>query len=82
VLHPDTIRVYVNAAPVDAPPGATALDAVRLWNDSAADDVAAGRRAVTDSRGLPVAPETPLHGGAIFRLVAVRGRAADADAAE
>ena len=42
--------------------------------------VDAGTRGVTDSRGLPVSASTPVHGGAIFRLVSARaGRAEDAE---
>jgi len=66
--------VYINGAGVDAPAGATALDAVRLWSADAAADVERGARALTDSRGLPAAPDTPVHGGAIFRLVSGRQR--------
>lgn len=70
-----TVRVFVNAAGVDVPEGATALDAVRLLDAEAARAIEAGTRALTDSRGLPAAPEAPVYGGAIFRLVGVRERA-------
>ena len=68
------MRVYVNAVGLDVPDGATALDAVRLWNSAAADEVASGDRVLADSRGLPAAPDTPLHGGAIFRVLPARRR--------
>lgn len=71
---PQVIRVYVNGTGVDVPPGSTALDAVRRWNADAAAEVERGARALTDSRGLPAAPDTPVHGGAIFRLVSARQR--------
>jgi hypothetical protein len=71
------MRVYVNAAPVDAPEGGTALDAIRIFDPAAADAVAAGTTMITDSRGLPASADAPLHGGAIFRLVPVRRRAGD-----
>ena len=74
--HP-TVRVYVNGAGVDVPSGATALDAVRLWNSEAAGEVERGARALADSRGLPAPPDTPVHGGAIFRLVSARQRNED-----
>lgn len=64
-----TVRVYVNAAPLDVPAGATVLDAVRQWEAAAADAVAAGRRAVTDSRGLPAAVDAVVFAGAIYRVV-------------
>jgi hypothetical protein len=73
-----TIRVFVNAQGLDAPSGATALDAVRLWNAAAAQSVQDGARLITDSRGLPIDPSTPLGAGAILRLVANRDRAAGA----
>ena len=71
------MRVYVNAVPVDAPDGQTAVDAVRLYDAAAADAVDGGSMIITDSRGLPAPPSTPLHGGAIFRLIPARQREAD-----
>ena len=68
------MRVYVNATGLDVPPGSTALDAVRAWNAAAADEVALGERVIADSRGLQTSPETPIHGGAIFRVLPVRRR--------
>ena len=72
------VRVFVNAVGVDVPPGATALDAVRAWNASAADEVTGGSRLITDSRGLPIDGGTPMPAGSILRLIAKRDR----DAAE
>ena len=69
----DAVRVYVNGRGVDAPAGGTALDAVRAADAAAADDIAAGRRALTDSRGLPAPHDAPIYDGAIFRIVAARG---------
>ena len=69
---PDTVRVYVNGRGVDAPAGGTVLDAVRIADPAAAEAVANGARALTDSRGLPAPANGPVHGGAIFRLVSVR----------
>jgi len=68
------MRVYVNSTGLDVPPGSTALDAVRAWNAAAADDVAVGDRVIADSRGLQTSPDTPVHGGAIFRVLPVRRR--------
>lgn len=73
----DSMRVYVNAVPVDVPVGGTALDAVRIWNAAAADAVAAGDRMLTDSRGLPAPSHSPAFTGAIFRVIAARARADD-----
>ena len=68
------MRVYVNSTGLDVPDGATALDAVRAWNAVAADEVAVGERVIADSRGLPAAPDTPAHGGAIYRVLPARRR--------
>ena len=76
----DSMRVYVNAVPVDVPVGGTALDAVRIWNAAAADAVAAGDRMLTDSRGLPIAADAPLSNGTVLRLISNRVRD-DADPA-
>ena len=56
----DVIRAYVNGRGVDVPAGAIALDAVRVADAQAADQVEAGDRALTDSRGLPLDPSAPL----------------------
>ena len=67
-----TIRVFVNAAPVDVPKGATALDCVRAWNAEEADAIADGKRAITDSRGLEVESTSSTQAGSIFRTVSKR----------
>lgn len=72
----DMVRVFVNASGVDVAPGATALDAVRAFDAAAADEVSAGARLITDSRGLPIDAATPMVSGSILRLIANRGRAA------
>jgi hypothetical protein len=71
------MRVYVNSKGLDLPEGSTALDAVRAWDAEAADALAAGDRVLADSRGLPTSPDTPLHGGAIFRVLPARRRRDD-----
>ena len=71
-----TIRVFVNAAPVDVPRGATAIDCVRVWNPAEADAVAAGKRAITDSRGLEVDAASATAAGSIFRTVSKRAPSA------
>jgi hypothetical protein len=75
---PDTIRVFVNASGVDVPSGATAVDAVRVFDAALADAVAGGTRVITDSRGLPIDGATPMSAGSILRLIAKRERAAAA----
>ena len=67
-----TLRVFVNAQPVDVPKSATVLDAIVRADPSLAEGVKAGDRTVTDSRGLPIDHDAPLHGGAILRVGAAR----------
>jgi hypothetical protein len=75
----DSIRAYVNGRGVDVPLGSTAIDAVRAMDAAAADQVAAGERALTDSRGLPLEPTAVLTGGSIVRIVSGRRRGAAAE---
>ncbi len=72
-----TIPVFVNASRLEVAPGTTAGQAAAL-----ADPGLAGRPGVgiTDARGLPVAPETVLAGGAILRVAATARQAGGADA--
>lgn len=73
----ELVRVYVNAEGVNVPAGASALDCVRAWRGAEADAVAAGKRLITDSRGLPIPATTPASAGSIYRTVTSR---ADRDA--
>jgi hypothetical protein len=66
------VRVYVNSRPVDVAAGATALDCVRVWDADEADAVLAGRRLITDSRGLPIASDSAAVAGSIYRTVTQR----------
>jgi hypothetical protein len=72
LLMTQIVRVFVNAAGLDVPAGSTALEAVRAWKTDEADGIVAGRRVITDSRGLPLSPDAPLAAGAILRVVANR----------
>lgn len=75
-----TTIVFVEGTRLELPVASTALDAVRARSAAAATEVEEGKRVITDSRGLPVASDTPIHGGAIFRVVANRAAGAgDAD---
>ena len=67
-----SVRVYVNAQPLDLPRGATVEDALRQWNSEEAAAVARGERAVTDSRGLPASLADAVAPGAILRVVGSR----------
>ena len=73
------VPVFVNSQKVELPNDATALDAIRLWNETAAQEVAEGARVVLDDRGLPIDPSTTVHGGSIFRLVPARAAGEPAD---
>jgi hypothetical protein len=66
------VRVFVNATGVDVPAGASALDAVRAFDEHAAREVTDAKRLITDSRGLPIDPATAMSAGSILRLVANR----------
>jgi hypothetical protein len=68
------VRVFVNGIGYDARAGGTALDAIALHRADDAAAVRAGTLLVTDSRGLPIAADTPLLDGAVLRLVPNRAR--------
>ncbi|HEX2692678.1 MAG TPA: hypothetical protein VHL12_01390 [Gemmatimonadaceae bacterium] len=68
----DTVRVYVNARPVDVPSGSTALDAVEAFDATCAAEVRSGERHITDSRGIVTANDGTVHNGAIYRIVRAR----------
>jgi hypothetical protein len=70
----DTVRVFVDGRGLDAPAGATALDAVAARSPADADAVRAGRVLITDSRGLAISPDTALFNGAVLRLIPNRER--------
>lgn len=72
------LRVFVNGAAATVRPGATALEAVRASDAAEADAIAAGSRAITDSRGLPADPASPAFAGAIYRTVRAKTHAGDA----
>lgn len=78
----DTMRVFVNGRGYDAPAGGTALDAVAVHGSSDAESVRAGRLLITDSRGLPIPADAPLHNGAVLRLIPNRERDASDPAAQ
>jgi hypothetical protein len=68
----ETVRIYINAKPVDVAATATALDAVEQWDSSQAAAIRNGERMITDSRGIPTTADAPVHNGAIFRIVRAR----------
>jgi hypothetical protein len=70
--EPEALRVFVNGTALSVDRAATVLDAVRAFSEQEAGAVAAGTRAVTDSRGLPVALDARLNGGSVLRIVSSR----------
>ncbi len=73
----ETVRIYINGRPVDVDAAATALEAVEAWDETQAVAVRSGERMITDSRGIVTANNTPVHNGAIFRIVRARQSAGD-----
>ena len=73
----ETVRIYINAHPVDVDPATTALEAVEAWDETQARAVRSGERMITDSRGIVTANNTPVHNGAIFRIVRARQNVGD-----
>lgn len=71
------VRIYINSSGVEVPSSATALEAVEVWNAAEAAAIKGGERMITDSRGLPADPKSPVHNGAIFRIVRARASGAD-----
>jgi hypothetical protein len=69
------LRVYVDARPVDVQPSSVVIDAIEAASAELATSVRSGERRVTDSRGLPIGLDAPLHGGAILRVVSARSSA-------
>jgi hypothetical protein len=74
----ETVRVYINARPIEVDASATALQAVEAMDPAQAEAVRNGDRMITDSRGIATSNDTPVQDGAIFRIV----RARQIDAAE
>lgn len=73
----ETVRVYINAKAVEVTSPATALDAIQAWDAAAAAAVESGERMITDSRGIAADPRSPVHNGAIFRIVRARPQEGD-----
>jgi hypothetical protein len=76
-----TIRVFVNAEPLDLPSGADVAQAVRLFDPALERQLAGGTAFVTDGRGIEIDPAAPLADGAILR-VAVRARRSESGHAD
>lgn len=76
-----TIRVFVNARPLDLPSGADVAQAVRLFDPALERQIASGTAYVTDGRGIEIDPTSPLVSGAILRVV-VRARRSESGHAD
>jgi hypothetical protein len=74
-----TARIYINGKSVDVEATATALEAVEAWDAEQGAAVRSGERMITDSRGIPARNDSPVHNGAIFRIVRARQAADDND---
>ena len=68
----DSVRFYIDAKPVDARRGTTLIDALASVQPDQAAQVRDGKRMLTDSRGLPAAPDSEVFAGAIYRVVSSR----------
>ncbi|MDQ6690015.1 MAG: hypothetical protein M3Z18_05855 [Gemmatimonadota bacterium] len=75
----ETVRIYINAKPIDVPASSTAIDAVEALDAIQAAAVRSGERLITDSRGIVTANNSPVHQGAIFRIVRARQSSDDID---
>lgn len=75
----ETVRIYINAKPVDVAAASTALEAVEHWDSVQAAAIRSGERMITDSRGIPTTADAPVHNGAIFRIVRARQVSDDSD---
>jgi hypothetical protein len=77
---PDVLRCFVNERALSLTPGATVRDAVAAFDPALADRVVRAEAYVTDGRGIRVAPEQQLTGGAILRVISARTPVDAADA--
>ena len=73
----EKVRIYINGRAIEVDASVTALEAVEAWDEIQAAAVRSGERMITDSRGIVTANNTPVHNGAIFRIVRARQTAAD-----
>jgi hypothetical protein len=73
------VRVFVNGVGIEIPRDATAIEAVARADRSEAEEVAAGRRMITDSRGLAVPARSAVFAGAIFRTVRAKASAGEGE---
>ena len=72
------IRVFVNATPLEVPPGTDVRGAIHAHDPEMEQAVTAGRALVTDARGIEVSLDAPLAPGSILRVI-VRARRGQPD---
>jgi hypothetical protein len=77
----DTIRVFVNAGPLDLPSGADVAQAVRLFDPALERQITSGAAYVTDGRGIEIDLTSTLVSGTILRVV-VRARRSESGHAD
>ena len=68
----DSVRVYINAKPVDIPATATALDAIEASDPDQATAVRNGERLITDSRGIRTSSQS-ANNGSLLTVASVTG---------
>jgi uncharacterized protein YijF (DUF1287 family) len=74
-----TIRVFVNAVPVDLPVGSRVSAAIHALDQELAQQVSAGTAYVTDGRGIQISGDSPLSAGAILRVIVSAHRSQNVD---
>jgi hypothetical protein len=67
--EPEPLTIFVNERPLRVARGAAVADAVRAHDPALAEPLARGQVRLTDGRGIPIAPDTPLGQGDIIRAV-------------
>jgi hypothetical protein len=76
------MRVFVNAASVDVPPGTDVRGAIRAHDPALEAQAAAGRAMVTDARGIELPLDGRVEAGSILRVVVRARRGAGGDDAD
>ena len=74
----DSMRVFINAAPVDVEPGTDVRGALRAHDPAMETAAAKGTALVTDARGIELPLGAPLAAGSILRVI-VRARRGQQD---
>ena len=63
------LPVFVNEHRVELGAGGTAVAAVAVFDATLAGKIDSGDAYITDGRGIRIAPDQPVHAGAILRVV-------------